>query len=81
MDGYPDAAMVVEIRYDDDKYVGFFIKTQHNSKSCRTRELSAEQKFTRDHWRKQVPPYAATFWKFLLTKVFERNVWEKGLSV
>ena len=25
-------------------------------KAWRTRELSAEQKFTRDHWRKQVPP-------------------------
>ena len=24
--------------------------------ACRTRELSAEQKFTREHWRKQVPP-------------------------
>ena len=23
---------------------------------CRTRELSAEQKFIRTHWRKQVPP-------------------------
>ena len=26
MDGYPDAAMVVEIRYDEDKYVGFLLK-------------------------------------------------------
>ena len=24
--------------------------------ACRTRELHAEQKFIRDHWRKQVPP-------------------------
>ncbi len=27
-----------------------------DDKACRTRELSAEQKFTRDHWRKQNPP-------------------------
>ncbi len=27
--------------------------------ACRTRELSAEQKFTRDHWRKQNPPVCA----------------------
>ena len=30
------------------------ILTWQQHKACRTRELSAEQKFTRDHWRKQV---------------------------
>ena len=28
----------------------------HAFKACRTRELSAKQKFTRDHLCKQVPP-------------------------
>ena len=32
------------------------IQDEHQIKACRTRELFAEQKFTRDHWRKQIPP-------------------------
>jgi hypothetical protein len=32
-------------------------------KACRTRELSAEQKFFREHWRKQNPPLCSKILK------------------
>ena len=39
-------------------HVADIVLSLHNirSEACRTRELSAEQKFTRDYWRKQNPP-------------------------
>ncbi len=37
--------------------------------ACRTRELSAEQKITRDYWRKQVPPVCGDVFKSFCSRV------------
>ena len=42
-------------------------------KACRTRELSAEQKFTRDHWRKQNPPRVRQNFERFLARVTKNS--------
>ena len=48
------------------------------AKACRTRELSAEQKFTREHWRKQVLSVCGDGLKYFFTRaIFSWQCYEK----